>query len=940
MTVYTLGVPQSLVPILEQQYEDASTQCWETAAGTCDAAARGFGYDVEYFIPEEFLPRVKIIDRKTFDKNALREMGQIPAAMAPWVKWVGQDSDLEQVTKSPERYPFGEQYKMYLSRFQRRAQHLTGEERAEVRGFLKELMQMRPPTLRREKVQDNLERRLQEARTRWNEKKFNDRLREMLARLEELLPDSGKTAAKYKDKKTVKTQDGGKMTVYEYSDRQVATRNKAKAEQVEKLRGSIGKLREQVQKDLKSDDTHTKAVALAVGLMDLTFERVGNPSSAKDGHFGVTGWKVKHLTFGNGKVTIKYVGKSGVDHEKVVDKATSVKALKEAIKGKGPEEEVVDCSAEDVNEYLKPFGITAKDLRGYHANTEMQTRLKAVRSKGGKLPEDKKEREKKLKTEFKKALAETADAVGHESATLRNQYLVPGLEEEYLKDGAVSEKLIKKKAFTPGFCSVSKEKRLAQRWIQAAEERVKYPRTRHLPWSPGRSRDDLILTDTSQFEGKQVVVTEKMDGENCTIGRNYTHARSINERPHPSRDWVKQFGAQVGLDIPDGWRLCGENLFAKHSIGYDELPSYFLLFSIWNENNVCLSWDETEEYAQLLGVKTVPVLYRGPWDEERIKAIFDGKSKMSTGPAEGYVVRNAGSFHYSAFDKNIAKFVRSGHVQSETHWMEQDVVPNKLIKKASRIASYDIKQDPFRWCPVCGSFYVTQTKGVPSAFECPKGHSWVWCPVHTKHVLVPDAWDVPVVSREACLCRIGTLVLPKKENPSRLEKLYFRVVAPEDQSPERYESWAQGLGKAASDARLQDFLTDFTLSFPYLRGLLARVKVVENSHLTGEARQAAGNRIELGEKFWTHQIAAAQNQVFAHELGHWLLSEYGLQKFLTLTQEYGVDVWALSSLPYSAHNFDEAFAECFASWVTERQNVKRRYPEWVSLVEELFQTVR
>ena len=67
-----------------------------------------------------------------------------------------------------------------------------------------------------------------------------------------------------------------------------------KAKQVEKLRGSITKLRAQVSKDLKSKDEDTRLKALIVGLMDETYERVGNEESAEDGHYGVTGWKVKH----------------------------------------------------------------------------------------------------------------------------------------------------------------------------------------------------------------------------------------------------------------------------------------------------------------------------------------------------------------------------------------------------------------------------------------------------------------------------------------------------------------------------------------------------------------------------------------------------------------------------------------------------------------------
>lgn len=47
---------------------------------------------------------------------------------------------------------------------------------------------------------------------------------------------------------------------------------------------------------------------------------------------------------------------------------------------------------------------------------------------------------------------------------------------------------------------------------------VKYGRTFHLPWSPGAHDDDKTLRDTTHFAGKEVVVTLKMDGENCVRG--------------------------------------------------------------------------------------------------------------------------------------------------------------------------------------------------------------------------------------------------------------------------------------------------------------------------------------------------------------------------------------------------------------------------------------
>lgn len=204
---------------------------------------------------------------------------------------------------------------------------------------------------------------------------------------------------------------------------------------------------------------------------------------------------------------------------------------------------------------------------------------------------------------------------------------------------------------------------------------TKYPRTPHLPWSPGTTDDDKVLQDLSNFTGKRVVITKKMDGENTTMYSNHIHARSIDSRGSFDRDWCKTFWSSIAHDIPKGWRICGENLWARHSIAYDSLPSYFMGFSIWDENNVCLSWDETLYYFALLGVEPVYVIYDGQWDscnwdyiERSLDPVHD----------EGFVVRLADSFAYDNFGISVAKYVRKGHVQTDKHWRHQEIVPNGL----------------------------------------------------------------------------------------------------------------------------------------------------------------------------------------------------------------------------------------------------------------------
>lgn len=207
--------------------------------------------------------------------------------------------------------------------------------------------------------------------------------------------------------------------------------------------------------------------------------------------------------------------------------------------------------------------------------------------------------------------------------------------------------------------------------------RTKYPRTMHLPWSYPSS-DDKILTDTSVLFNADVVVTEKLDGENTTMYTNYMHARSLTFASHPSRGYVRELHAMIGPHIPEGWRVVGENVTAKHAIGYDHLPGRFVVFAVFDEKNLCLSFDETKTWASLLDLPIAPVLYEGQFDEQKIKACFTGKSTYG-GEQEGYVVRVKNAFMQDVFSTHVAKFVRPNHVQPDSvHWASAPVVFNKL----------------------------------------------------------------------------------------------------------------------------------------------------------------------------------------------------------------------------------------------------------------------
>jgi len=212
----------------------------------------------------------------------------------------------------------------------------------------------------------------------------------------------------------------------------------------------------------------------------------------------------------------------------------------------------------------------------------------------------------------------------------------------------------------------------------------------NMPHSGSNSSDDVWWKDCRFFEGKEVVVTEKLDGECTSIYPDaHVHARSIDTRHHPSRSWVKALVSGICFRIPEGYRICGENLFAWHSIFYTELTNYLFAFGVYNDNGMCVSWDETLEVCEECQLEVVPVIYRGAWDEEKIKELWTGEGAFPTfenpdqkSPceAEGYVVRVVDEFPYEEFTECCAKYVRPHHVQTDQNWMTREVVPN-LLKK-------------------------------------------------------------------------------------------------------------------------------------------------------------------------------------------------------------------------------------------------------------------
>jgi len=89
---------------------------------------------------------------------------------------------------------------------------------------------------------------------------------------------------------------------------------------------------------------------------------------------------------------------------------------------------------------------------------------------------------------------------------------------------------------------------------------------------------------------------------------------------------------------------------------------------------------ETEEYAKIIGLETVPVIYDGVYNEKLIKEAFEPHSKTN----EGYVIRLADEFKYGDFRRSAGKFVRPEFRQainnSHGHWISKKIETNKILE--------------------------------------------------------------------------------------------------------------------------------------------------------------------------------------------------------------------------------------------------------------------
>lgn len=206
---------------------------------------------------------------------------------------------------------------------------------------------------------------------------------------------------------------------------------------------------------------------------------------------------------------------------------------------------------------------------------------------------------------------------------------------------------------------------------------TKYPRSFHFPFSEGATSDDKTSKDYSFLENEEIVILEKLDGQNSGVSKYDVFARSHStptELPwdKPIIELFKNKKNMIGEDE----FVFGESMVGIHSLEYKKLESYYYIFGV-RVKDEWLSWDDVEEYAYCLDLPTVPIIKKGIYTDIKTEVLelvqqpsmldaYDtetGEEMM-----EGVVVRKTCSFKDENFSKNLLKWVRKDHVKTNEHW--------------------------------------------------------------------------------------------------------------------------------------------------------------------------------------------------------------------------------------------------------------------------------
>ena len=258
----------------------------------------------------------------------------------------------------------------------------------------------------------------------------------------------------------------------------------------------------------------------------------------------------------------------------------------------------------------------------------------------------------------------------------------------------------------------------------------KYPRIRHIDGSTPHGDDhQLPLVSLTELRGCHVVVTEKLDGANAGVSFDASGELVLQSRGHVltggSRErhfslfkaWARAHRDALFEALGQRFVLYGEWLYARHTIFYDALPHYFVVFDVLDrEADTFLGGDARDDLLRGLPLATPPRYFEGLLEEpEEVLAALPAVSACKSGDwrralrqstlegemaewgdperaiaetdssdaAEGFVI----AIENEGLVVDRVKWVRHSFVlaleASGTHWLSRPILSNRLVHGVS-----------------------------------------------------------------------------------------------------------------------------------------------------------------------------------------------------------------------------------------------------------------
>ncbi|MFG6656421.1 RNA ligase family protein [Scandinavium sp. M-37] len=220
------------------------------------------------------------------------------------------------------------------------------------------------------------------------------------------------------------------------------------------------------------------------------------------------------------------------------------------------------------------------------------------------------------------------------------------------------------------------------------DELYKFPSTPHVFHHPNL-RGDKIISDNerSLFSTRKTVIEEKIDGANLGISFNANADLILQNRgsflypPFNGQwkyipDWLAVNQDKIFDCIRDQYIIFGEWCYAKHSIYYNSLPDYYLVFDVFDKKrHAFLPYEKRNKIISGINLHCVPFLGEGIFEANKLMS-FIRKSKFSDETAEGIYLRIEST---EAVDFR-SKIVRPDFTQNITdHWSKRIIKKNKIL---------------------------------------------------------------------------------------------------------------------------------------------------------------------------------------------------------------------------------------------------------------------